>query len=146
MKKLFAFVIVICLVIFTGSVFGQNATKNKNDKKGGFAVGGYDQSRKAKEPTRSIVFKEEAEKSEKDVEAEKSNEDVVKAEDPAPAMEAKEAPAVVTAKEKEKGKQGNTYSYNKDKSGGKDLGHTRSGNEKSKLKQKNDSKPVVKKK
>jgi hypothetical protein len=145
MKKLFAFVIVICMVIFSGSAFGQDATKSKNDKKGGFAVGGYDQSRKAKEPTRSIVFKEEAEKSEKDAEAEKSNEDGVKAEAPAPAMEAKEAPAAIPPKEKEKGKQGNAYS-NKGATSGKVLGHTRPGNEKSKPKPILNLKPAVRKK
>jgi hypothetical protein len=143
MKKLFAFIIVISIVILTGSAFGQDATKNKNDKKGGFAVGGYDQSRKAKEPTRSIIVKEEAEKSEKDVEAEKSNEDGVKAEAPAPAMEAKEAPAAVRPKEKEKGKQGNAYDHSKGGTNGKNLGKARSSEAKSKPKPKNDSKTEV---
>ena len=144
MKKLFAFVIVICMVIFTGSAFGQGATKSKNDKKGGFAVGGYDQSRKTNEATRSI-FKEEPVKSEKDAEAEKSNEDGVKAEAPAPAVEAKEAPAAIPPKEKEKGKQGNAYS-NKGGTSGKVLGHTRSVNEKSKPKPILNLKPAVRKK
>lgn len=146
MKKLFAFVIVICMVIFTGSAFGQGATKSKNDKKGGFAVGGYDQSRKAKEPTRSIVFKEEVEKSEKDAEAEKSNEDGVKAEAPAPAVEAKESPAAIRPKEKEKVKQGNVYGHNKGEPNGKNLGKPRSNEPKSKQKPKIDLKPAGKKK
>jgi hypothetical protein len=104
MKKLFTLLIVFCVVLFCGTATGQNTEKNKNDKKGGFSVGGYDQTRKAKAPSRSINIPEETEKAEKSVEAEKVNEDVEKAMAPAPAVEAKEAPASAKPKVKEKGK------------------------------------------
>ncbi|MGD0342563.1 MAG: hypothetical protein ABSA76_12735 [Bacteroidales bacterium] len=147
MKKLFALLIVLCMILFCGTAMGQNTEKNTNDKKGGFSVGGYDQSRKSKAPTRSVVVNE-AEKTEKSVESEKSNEDGVKAvaPAPAPAMEAKEAPAAAKPKEIEKGKKGNAYGHNKGKTGGKDLGKTRSDDAKSKQKPKDDSKPVDKQK
>jgi hypothetical protein len=104
MKKLFALLVVFCVVLFCGTAKGQNTEKSKNDKKGGFSVGGYDQTRKAKAPTRSVNINEDAEKAEKSVEAEKSNEEGVKAMAPAPVMEAKEAPASAKPKVKEKGK------------------------------------------
>lgn len=128
MKKVFALLVVFCVVLFCGTAIGQNTEKSKNDKKGGFSVGGYDQSRKAKAPSRSINIPEETEKAEKSVEAEKSNEDVEKAMAPAPspAMEAKEAPASARPKEKENGKHGSTYRQNKGKPEGKNLGKPRS--------------------
>jgi hypothetical protein len=138
MKKIFALIVALCIVLFCGTAFGQNTEKTTNDRKGGFSVGGYDQTRKAKAPTktRSIV-NEEAEKDEKSIEADKSAEDGIKMEAPAPAAEAKEAPAAMPPKEKEKGKQGDTYAHNKGKSGGKDLEQTRSNEAKSKDKPKN---------
>jgi hypothetical protein len=141
MKRLFSFIIVLCLIIFSGSAFGQDAAKAKNDKKGGLSIGGYDQSRKSKAPTRSVVINEEAEKADKSIEAEKSEIEEEKAEAPAPApvIEAKEAPAA-RPDDKEKGKQGKTYGHNKVKSG-KDTGSTRSEDAKSKQKSKNNPKP-----
>jgi hypothetical protein len=124
MKRLFALLFVLCVVLFCGTAIGQSTEKNTKDKKGGFSVGGYDQTRKSKAPTRSVNMNEQVEKSEKSVEAEKSNEDVVKAEAPVPVMEAKEAPAA--ARPKENGKQGNSKSHSKSKSKGKDLVKTRS--------------------
>lgn len=131
MKKLFSFIVVICIVLFCGTAYGQDAAKNKNDKKGGFSVGGYDQTRKSTETTRGVVINKEVEKADKSVEAEKSNEEGVKAEAPAPApaMEAKEAPAA--APPKEKSKPGNANNHNKGGTSGKQ-------------KQKNVSKPAVK--
>ena len=95
---------MFCIVLFCGNAKGQNTEKNKNDKKGGFSVGGYDQTRKSMAPTKSVNIPEETEKAEKSMESEKSNEDVEKAMAPAPAMEAKEAPASARPKVKEKGK------------------------------------------
>ena len=131
MKKLFSFIVIICIVLFCSTAYGQDAAKNKNDKKGGFSVGGYDQTRKSTETTRGVVINKEVEKADKAAEAEKSNEDVEKAMAPAPAMEAKEAPAA--APSKEKGKPGNGNNHNK-------CGTT------SKQKQKSDPKPAGKQK
>jgi hypothetical protein len=135
MKRLLSLLIVFCIVLFCGTATGQNTEKNKNDKKGGFSVGGYDQTRKSKAPTRSISIPEETEKAEKSMEMEKANEDVEKAMAPAPAMEAKEAPASARPKGKEKGK-----------TEGKVSGQKNSVNTKSKQKQTDNSKPVNKEK
>jgi hypothetical protein len=133
MKKLFSFMVVICIVLFCSTAFGQDAAKSKNDKKGGFSVGGYDQTRKSTGTTRGVVINKEVEKADKAVEAEKSNEDGAKAEAPAPApaMEAKEVPAA--APPKEKAKPGNANNHNKSGTTGKQ-------------KQKSDPKPAGKQK
>lgn len=144
MKRLLSLLVVFCVVLFCGTAIGQNTEKNTNDKKGGFSVGGYDQTRKAKAPTRSVNINEEADNAEKSVEAEKANEEGVKAEAPVPSMEAKEAPASARPKEKENGKPVNAYGHNKGKSGGKDLGKPRSGDAKSMQKPKDDPKPAHK--
>jgi hypothetical protein len=137
MKRLLSLLIVFCIVLFCGTSIGQTPEKNKNDKKGGFSVGGYDQTRKAKAPTRSVNIPEETEKAEKSIEAEKANEEVEKAmaPAPAPAMEAKEAPASAKPKGKEKGK-----------TEGKVSGQKHSVNTKSKPQQTDSSKPVNKEK
>jgi hypothetical protein len=134
MKKFFAFVFVMCIVMFSGNVFGQDAAKNKNDKKGGFSAGGFDQSRKSKAPTRSIEINKEVEKSDKSIYMEKSAEDTLKVAAPAPAAaEPKEGV-------KEKDKQGNAYSNIKNNPG-KDNGHSDAKDAKSKEKPKNKTKP-----
>jgi len=55
MKRIFALLVVFCVVLLCGTAIGQNTEKSTNDKKGGFSVGGYDQTRKAKAPTRSVI-------------------------------------------------------------------------------------------
>jgi hypothetical protein len=135
MKRLLSLLIVFCIVLFCGNAIGQNTGKPKNDKKGGFSVGGYDQTRKSMAPSRSVTIPEETEKAEKSVESEKANEDVEKAMAPAPAMEAKEAPASA----RPKGKQ-------KSKTEGKVSGQKHSVNSKAKQKQTDNSKPVTKEK
>ena len=135
MKRIFALLVVFCVVLLCGTAIGLNTEKSTNDKKGGFSVGGYDQTRKAKAPTRSVNINEEADKSEKSVEAEKSNEDGAKAMAPAPVMEAKEAPASAKPKVKEKGKTAGKVSNQK-----------HPVNTKSTQKQTDNSKPVNKEK
>jgi len=87
MKKLLTLTLIMIFGIISGNLFGQE--KKTQEKKGGFAVGGYDNSRQAEKPAvtkRSVIIDEEA------APAEKAAEEVMPAPAPAPAM-APNAPA-----------------------------------------------------
>lgn len=58
MKKLITLVLVICIGILSGKAFGQE-TEKKNERKGGIAVGGFDNTRQDKAVTRSVEVPEE---------------------------------------------------------------------------------------
>lgn len=143
MKKLITLLMILCLAMFAGKTFGQDTKEKKSDRKGGFAVGGYDQARQSKAPTRSMEVREEADKSLKEFEAAEAKEEGVKPDVPMPTppAEANEAP-VAPSKEargkiKDKGKKGNAYSRNKGSTEGKDLGKSRTDDARSKQKPKN---------
>jgi hypothetical protein len=120
MKKLITLVLVICIGALYANVSGQQAETKKNEKKGGFAVGGYDQTKTPAKPAkRGIDIPEEA------------------AGVPAPAMEAKEAKDMDVAKEgqepvevmkAEKPKENNGNAYGQDNRGPekKEIGQERS--------------------
>jgi len=71
MKKLLTIVMILCIGAGYSCAFGQDAKTQKENKKGGFAVGGYDNTRQEEKSTvtkRSVVIPEEAEPAEKSVE------------------------------------------------------------------------------
>jgi hypothetical protein len=116
MKKLLTLVLIICIGGICSNAFGQE-TKTKN-KKSGFAVGGYDNTRQEKEQVtkRSIEIPEDAEKEDKAMEVEQEA-------PPVPAQ----APSEAKAQEEN---TGNAYGKNKDGLEGKDFGQTGSQNAK----------------
>jgi hypothetical protein len=65
MKKFVTIMIVSCITGISGHILGQDSQTQKKDKKGGFAVGGYDATRQAKEVTRSVPITDEAEPAER---------------------------------------------------------------------------------
>jgi hypothetical protein len=96
MKKLATLVLVICIGILSGKAFGQE-TEKKNERKGGIAVGGFDNTRQDKAVTRSVEVPEE-----KAVPAEKAAESMPLEQAAAPAQ----APQPdKQAKEKQKAKK-----------------------------------------
>jgi len=147
MKRFITFLIVICFSLFAGKTFGQNTVEKKNDRKGGFAVGGYDQARKAVEPTRSMEVREESEKSLKNFEEQEAMEakkEVEKADSlllVVPQVKSVEGPVPASpdakGKETDKNKKGNAANRKKDE-------RVRSENDKSKQKSKKDSGPESK--
>jgi len=58
MKKISTLILVICIGILSGNAFGQE-TEKKNERKGGIAVGGFDNTRQDKAVTRSVELPEE---------------------------------------------------------------------------------------
>ena len=58
MKKLMTLVLVICICIISGNAFGQEKEK-QNERKGGIAVGGFDNTRQDKAVKRSIEVSEQ---------------------------------------------------------------------------------------
>ena len=124
MKKLLTLTLIMIFGIISGNIFGQE--KKTQEKKGGFAVGGYDNSRQAEKPAvtkRSVIIDEEA------APAEKAAEEVMPAPAPAPAPSAAEA-------KPQKDAQGNAYGKDKDGLEGKDFGQARSQDAKAKQKPK----------
>jgi len=80
MKKLFTLLLILCIGVLSGNAFGQD--KKTQEKKGGFSVGGYDNTRQEEKSTvtkRSVVIPEEAPP------AEKAAEEAMPAPAPAPA-------------------------------------------------------------
>jgi len=131
MKRIFTVMIIVCLGVLTSSAFGQQ-DKNTKDKKGGFSVGGYDNTRQEKETTvtkRSVVISDEAAPEQKAMEVEEA---------PKPAPVAAPAPAQAppAADKQQKENQGNAYGKNKEGQEGKDFGQARSGDAKEKQKAK----------
>jgi hypothetical protein len=69
MKRLLTLFLIICIGALSGNAFGQD--KKTQDKKGGFSVGGYDNTRQEQQAPatkRSVVIPEEAAPAEKSVE------------------------------------------------------------------------------
>ncbi len=143
MKKLIILVIVFCIGAFSAHVFGQQENTQKNEKKGGFAVGGYDNAKKTQEvKKRSVDIGEEAEVSEKAAES------VAPPPPPPPVPEQAAAPVPDREKDRKiKDKENKGNAYGKDKSGleGKDSGQARSQDAKAKQKSKNAGKSKAKK-
>ncbi len=164
MKKLFVIWLILGLAVFTGRAFGQDTQKNDDNRKGGFAVGGYDQSRKAAATKKSVQLRG----IEKETETDKAAEEGVKQNAPmpetkplpapapapaaAPAKQAKTAPAPATqvkkVTEQYKGtstvKPGNTNVQNKTAPAVKSQGQTLPASQQYKPKPKTDSIPKVK--
>jgi hypothetical protein len=95
MKKYLTLALVICIGVLSGNAFGQE--KKTQDKKGGFSVGGYDNTRQEEKATvtkRSVVITEE------EAPAEKAAEEAMPEPAPAPAM-APPAPPPPEAKPQE---------------------------------------------
>ncbi len=68
MKRFLILALVLCVGAFSGYVSGQQKDTQKNEKKGGFAVGGYDaakQQQTQEVKKRSVNLNEEAEAAEK---------------------------------------------------------------------------------
>lgn len=136
-------VLVLCIGAFSGHVFGQQTDAQKNEKKGGYAVGGYDAAKQSKEVKRSIEIKE-------DVEAQQKEEVALP---PAPAEPAQVPPPPPpvpgdekTDKVKDKDAQGNAYGKDKEGLEGKEFGQARSLDAKAKQKSKNTPKSKGKQK
>ncbi|MCX6328503.1 MAG: hypothetical protein NTZ85_03165 [Bacteroidia bacterium] len=68
MKKLLTLVLILCIGIISGNAFGQDK-KKQEERKGGFAVGGFDNTRQDKAVKRSVEVSEEAAPAEKAAEA-----------------------------------------------------------------------------
>lgn len=134
--------------MFAENTFGQNTKEKKSDRKGGFAVGGYDQARQSKAPTRSMEVREEADKSLKEFEAEEAKEVKEAREEgvkpdvpmPTPPAEANEAPVApsreATGNVKDKVNKGKAFGKNKGGTEGKDFGQSRSNDARAKQKPK----------
>ncbi len=129
MKKLLILVLILGIGGFSGIAFGQENKTKEKDRKGGFAVGGYDNTRQEKD---KVVTKRSVELPADDQQAEKAAE-VEKAPTPGPA----EAPTLPAGEAKpQKEDKSNAYGKNKDGLEGKEFGQSRSGDAKSKQKAK----------
>jgi len=103
MKKLLTLSVILCFAALSGNAYSQE--KKTQDKKGGFAVGGYDNTRQEEKATvtkRSVVITDE------EAPAEKAAEEAIP--ESAPAM----APPAPEAKP-QKEDQGNVYGKDKEK-------------------------------
>lgn len=137
MKKLLTMVLVLCLGASFTNVFGQQTDGGKNEKKGGFTVGGYNNAKQMEVKKRSIEINEQAEKTEK-------SEDAAVPPPPPPPAQAP-LPDSVPAPEKgkkvmDKDSQGNTYSKDKGGLEEKDFSQARLQSAKEKQKAKKNSK------
>lgn len=130
MKKLLTLVLILSLGIISGNAFGQE-NKKQEERKGGFAVGGFDMTRQDKAVKRSVGVSEEAAPAEK-------------AADTMPSEPAA-APTPMTEQAKEpKEPKGNAYSQNKGGTEGKEISDARSKAAKDKQKSNKQSKPKSK--
>ncbi len=68
MKKLLTLVLILFIGIISGNAFGQE-NKKQEERKGGIAVGGFDNTRQDKAVKRSVEVPEEAAPAEKAAEA-----------------------------------------------------------------------------
>jgi hypothetical protein len=68
MKKLLTLILILCAGVISGNAFGQD-TKKQEERKGGIAVGGFDNTRQDKAVKRSVEVSEEAAPVEKAAEA-----------------------------------------------------------------------------
>jgi hypothetical protein len=83
MKKLFILILILGVAGLSGKAFGQQAKEKETEKRGGFAVGGYDNTRQESDKSvtkRSVQLPADEIPAEKAAEAEK-----------VPAAEAKES-------------------------------------------------------
>jgi hypothetical protein len=74
MKKLLIIVLILGIGGFSGLAFGQEAKAKEKDRKGGFAVGGYDNTRQEKDKAvtkRSVELPDDDQQAEKAMEVEK---------------------------------------------------------------------------
>lgn len=115
MKKSLVLLLLFCFAVFSANTFGQE-TKEK-ERKGGFAVGGYDNSRQQQD---KVVTKRSVELPAEEGEAEK-------------AAAPEKVPAENAAKPQE-GEKGNAYGKDKDGLEGREFGQTRAEQAKSKNK------------
>lgn len=123
MKKILTILLIMFLGGISGTAFGQE--KAPKEKKGGFAVGGYDNTRQEEKSTvtkRSVVIPEE------EAPAEKAAEEAMPSQAPP-------APPVYEEKTR-KDAQGNAYGKDKQGLEGKDFGQARSDDAKAKQKPK----------
>ncbi len=116
MKKIMVLVLMLGICLFSGKAFGQESKEKEKekDRKGGYAVGGYDNTRQEQDKVvtkRSVNLPVEGEQAEKAVEAAPQKED-----------------------------KGNAYGTDKDGLEGKEFGQARSGDAKSKQKAKKEKK------
>jgi hypothetical protein len=134
MKKLIILSLVIGIGCISGKVFGQETKSQgtkEQDRRGGFAVGGYDNTRT--ERKRSVPMppaEEQAEKADKAAEVENAAV-TIPAQKPAPAAEPKPAEA-----KPEKEAEGNAYGKDKGGLEGKEFGQARAQDAKNKQKAK----------
>jgi hypothetical protein len=126
MKKLLTLVLILSIGIISGNAFGQ-ADKKQEERKGGIAVGGFDNTRQDKAVKRSIEVSEEAAPAEKAAEAMPS--------------EPVAAPTPMTEQAQEpKEPKGNAFSQNKGGPEGKEISDARSKAAKDKQKSNKQSK------
>lgn len=133
MRKLLTLALVLCIGAFSGYAFGQQKDAQKNEKKGGFAVGGYDNAKQQQTQEvkkRSVDLNEAAEEKAAEVVA------------PPAQVSPPPPPPVPDQKAKQTDKEGQGNAYGKDKGGleGKEFGQTRAQSAKDKQKAKKNSK------
>lgn len=124
MKKILTILLMMFIGGFSGTAFGQE--KAPKEKKGGFAVGGYDNTRQEEKSTvtkRSVIIPEE------EAPAEKAAEEAMPSQAPAPAPTA-------DVEKQQKEAQGNAYGKDKGGLEEKEFGQARSQDARSKQKAK----------
>jgi nucleoside-diphosphate-sugar epimerase len=129
MKKLFILILILGVTGFSGKAFGQQTKEKEVEKRGGFAVGGYDNTRQQSDKAvtkRSVQLPAEELPAEKAVEAEKVP--------TAPPSQVPVSPADEAKPQKDD--KGNAYGQNKDGLEGKEFGQARSEGAKNKQKSK----------
>jgi len=129
MKKLFILILIFGVAGFSGKSFGQQTKEKETEKRGGFAVGGYDNTRQQSDKPvtkRSVQLPDDELPAEKAAEAEKAPAAAPSQVPPPPADEAKP----------KKDDKGNAYGQNKEGLEGKEFGQARSDAAKNKQKPK----------
>ena len=113
MKKLLILVLIFGIGVISGKTFGQETKEKEKERKGGFAVGGYDNTRQEQDKAvtkRSVSLPAEGEQAEKAAEVEKEPA-AIPAQAPAP----QEAESITQKEDK-----GNAYGKEKAKKEKKD--------------------------
>ena len=108
MKRLLTLLLIVCIGALSGNAFGQD--KKTQEKKGGFSVGGYDNTRQEQQAPatkRSVVISEEAAPAEKAVEESASAQPAPAPVMAPPAPEGKDTgqEKSITARDREKAKK-----------------------------------------
>jgi hypothetical protein len=129
MKKLLILVLILGVAGFSGKAFGQETKDKEKERRGGFAVGGYDNTRQQSDKAvtkRSVQLPAEELPAEKAAEAEK-----------VPAAPPSQVPVAPADEAKpQKDDKGNAYGQNKGGLEGKEFGQARSEGAKDKQKSK----------